>query len=135
MSEEFKDLWAMVLIKAFEDLNIFLNPDVMKSSIFINNRNIRDDAARWFFKPDHEVGSYLWICDILGVCPEALRFEIARKTSLVEIYRALRRRERESIRSWHLQVAGGGTTGGRQPAADDWDQYQGEQKYLESAGA
>lgn len=63
---EFK-LWYAVLNRAIVDLKV--------SKCGADNRieTTRQEAVRWFKSDENEVGSFLWICDILDLCPNLTR--------------------------------------------------------------
>jgi hypothetical protein len=58
-----KCLWAAVLIQAIKDLR-GLAASTVSASGFGSNF-----ARMWFSSSNHEMGSYLWICDELGLEP------------------------------------------------------------------
>lgn len=57
----FRALWAAVLTTAFADLDD-------------RKREIVADARQWIDSSDNSPQSYLWVCQILGVDPNELRF-------------------------------------------------------------
>lgn len=52
--EEIKNLWSAVLSKAIHD--------------YRKKNNFRDSAKHWLFEScDYGIGSFRWVCDIMGV--------------------------------------------------------------------
>jgi hypothetical protein len=63
-----KRLWAAVLIQAIKDLAGFTLIDNAR-----DRPRLQKLARAWFASNNHELGSYLWICDELGLSPSWLR--------------------------------------------------------------
>ena len=63
MDIECKKLWIAVLKQAIKDSQRDAKSSIVRSQL-------------WFYHDSKEVGSYLWICDILNLDPESIRSSI-----------------------------------------------------------
>jgi len=61
MEQKYKNLWSAVLKQAIKDAN-------QNTKYPFNNPRL------WFQSKNHTVGSFLWICNILNIDPESIRF-------------------------------------------------------------
>ena len=61
MEQKYRNLWAAVLKQAIKDANQ-------------NTKNPLNNPYLWFHSDSHAVGSFLWICNILNIDPESIRF-------------------------------------------------------------
>ena len=60
------ELWAAVLTQAIDDLHgMRLLPVIRRS------------AECWFQSKNHDLGSFLWICDFLGLAASSVRASIS----------------------------------------------------------
>jgi hypothetical protein len=62
MDDNCRNLWAAVLERAIEDA-------VRGGNYWID----RENAKTWFLSDDRDVGSFLWVCDIVNLDPSVLR--------------------------------------------------------------
>ena len=67
MEDEIKRLWAAVLDQAIKDTLDDKGAPKGHESI------IAESARAWFSSKSQEQGSFLWICDVLGFDPAAVR--------------------------------------------------------------
>ena len=68
--EPFKNLWAAVIERAFGDLRL-------ENSPVENEERYYYSAVRWFNDTEnHEIGSFLWICELLEIDPGKIREKI-----------------------------------------------------------
>jgi len=67
MEDEVKRLWAAVLDQAIKDTLDGKGAPRGQESI------IAESARAWFASKSQEQGSFLWICDVLGFEPRAVR--------------------------------------------------------------
>jgi hypothetical protein len=65
----FIGLWSDVLRLAFEDAR----GGLLGVSPRYGDRAVATDALQWFRSEVDEVGSFVWICDLLGLDPDAVR--------------------------------------------------------------
>ena len=63
-----KRLWTAVLIQAIKDLAGFTLVDSEH-----DRERLKRFARLWFASDNHDLGSFLWICDELGLSPSWLR--------------------------------------------------------------
>lgn len=63
MEQKYRNLWAAVLKQAIKDAN-------QNTKYPFNNPQL------WFKSDSHAVGSFLWICNILNIDPESIRFPL-----------------------------------------------------------
>lgn len=66
-------LWRAVLIQAVNDFFGDGDPFVTPS---------QTAAERWFFSDDHELGSFLFVCEILDLNPGTIRRWLLRQVRL-----------------------------------------------------
>jgi hypothetical protein len=66
-------LWAAVLIRAYDDYWGKLT----NWGEYNRERRVVDEARRWFTSDRKGVSSFLWVCEVLGLDPEAIRKRIA----------------------------------------------------------
>ena len=71
MTDAAKRLWAAVLDQAIKDSQADKPGHNSHESI------IAEGARAWFSSKSQEDGSFLWVCDILGIDPEAVQNYIA----------------------------------------------------------
>ena len=63
-----RDLWISVLIRAIYDLRgVGLNEHKKHAAL------LERSARTWFISPDSGIGSYCWICGLLGLDPLTVR--------------------------------------------------------------
>lgn len=74
MDRDERRLWGNVLLQALRDL----------TGIGIENRSRLDvgiaSARAWFASDLDDVGSFVWICDLLGFHPDHVRGKVGRLT-------------------------------------------------------
>lgn len=63
-----KSLWAGMLLRALNDA---AGVQLMESKKYANL--IQRDARAWFSSPRFTTGSFLWICDVLNLDPDAVK--------------------------------------------------------------
>jgi len=72
---KYKSLWASVLGRAIDDLNKKLTPR-MSDSKKSETLKFKQSAKYWFSRKESNVGSFVWICDILEIDPEKTKSKI-----------------------------------------------------------
>ena len=89
------ELWAAVLIQAIDDLH-------ERRSLPV----IRRSAKCWFESKNHDAGSFLWICEFLGLAASSVRAKYLREPTRQQ--RQPRRREQANafVRMGSFQYRG-----------------------------
>lgn len=57
-------LWAAVLIRAIYDY-IYFYADPTSETLSVTESRIGSEVSAWFQSEDDEIGSFLWVCDVL----------------------------------------------------------------------
>lgn len=70
MDDNCRKLWTAVLERAIEDA-------LRGGKYWIH----RENARFWFLSENHELGSFLWICDTVNLDPSLLRKFVLRKSN------------------------------------------------------
>ena len=73
MTEGCRRLWAAVLEQAVEDVK--------------RGRDNSDTALSWFQSDSENVGSFLWVCGILGIDPESIKRILVQRHSGIPVRR------------------------------------------------
>jgi hypothetical protein len=64
-------LWAAKLMTHMNDYAYYLRANGGKKAAVQNaNYYIGESAKRWFYDDSTKVGSFIWICDVLGFAPD-----------------------------------------------------------------
>jgi hypothetical protein len=66
-----RELWAAVLVRAVDDL--------------AEKPELQARALRWIRSPDKRVGSFLWICDHLGIESRCARQALANRIPTIQL--------------------------------------------------
>lgn len=69
MLPNLKELWEAVLLQALEEYNWDPTPEQIKSHI----EGVREDAREFVNDDRVTIGSFRWICDMLGLEHSAVR--------------------------------------------------------------
>jgi len=65
------ELWAAVLSQAIDDLHRMRLLPIKRQLL------VRRSAECWFQSKNHDLGSFLWICDFLGLAASSVRASIS----------------------------------------------------------
>jgi hypothetical protein len=64
-------LWAAKLMIHLNDYAYYLRANGGKKPAVMNeNYHIGASAKRWFYDDSTKIGSFIWICDVLGFAPD-----------------------------------------------------------------
>lgn len=74
-----RDLWAAVMWTALLDISAPATRtyEVTDTTIY-KSLSHKDTAEAWVFSDEFEIGSFLWVCQLLDMNPETLRQGITR---------------------------------------------------------
>jgi len=82
VDESLLELWREVLNRAIYDLH---GEDPCTE--LTRCRYLRANALAWFSSRSYEPGSFLWVCDILGLEASAVRREVFRSAAVPDVQR------------------------------------------------
>jgi len=66
-------LWAEVLIRGIQDLDL-------KDSLVENEYLFFFSAVRWFQSPLNNIGSFVWVCEVLDLDPVQIKRKAFRRS-------------------------------------------------------
>lgn len=89
--DDCRALWASVLIQAIKDLDSYMDRKLAYDYIFV--------------EPDRGVGCFIWVCNVLGLDPEAVRTVVMTREGRARIKDKNRPRP---VRRRHQRSDGGG---------------------------
>jgi len=61
----YKNLWSAVLDRAMQDIK-----GIIPGSEKYREKKIIKEAEDWFGSDDRDIGSFLWVCEILDLQPD-----------------------------------------------------------------
>ena len=70
-----KRLWYAVFVAATRDA---IGKNGWSGDYHYDREQIRDDALMWFEQDTNRVGSFQWICRVLGIDMESVRVRVKR---------------------------------------------------------